>query len=136
MKRALIALVALLAGEDDHAQAIDPDGVVAEARRRALALDRDPLPLVLGQVIAPEIGELPAPVAATEQPGETTLAINRPGVVLASSWAIARFWLEAGISTRRCPAWMAFRIRVNISAMGSVMLMLLTPAPGPTSWPW
>jgi len=40
---------------------------------------------------------------------------------------MARFWLEAGISTLRCPACVAFRMRVNISAMGSVMLMDLAP---------
>src|SRR2546426_11301583 len=36
--------------------------------------------------------------------------------------AISSFSFEAGISTRECLAAMALRIRVNISAIGSVML--------------
>jgi hypothetical protein len=38
--------------------------------------------------------------------------------------AISLLTFEAGMSTRRCFDPTAFRIRVSISAMGSVMLMV------------
>src|SRR2546430_3762932 len=63
--------------------------------------------------------------------------------------AISSFSFEAGISTRECLAAIALRIRVNISAMGSVMYISksgvgcrvsgdgLGPAfkPAPDTWP-
>src|SRR3954470_2231203 len=47
--------------------------------------------------------------------------------------AISTFIFDAGISTRRCFAPQALRIRVNMSAIGSVMLIV---GPYVLSYPW
>src|SRR4051812_390583 len=48
------------------------------------------------------------------------------------SFRICAIWLlsfDAGISTRRCFAWHALRMRVSMSAIGSVILIGLAPLP-------
>src|SRR5512141_1861694 len=41
--------------------------------------------------------------------------------------AISAFSFETGMSTRRCRAWAAFRMRASISAMGSVIMLVSSP---------
>src|ERR687892_2117713 len=43
--------------------------------------------------------------------------------------AISTFIFEVGISARSCSAWLALRMRVSMSAIGSVIIVL-SPLPG------